>query len=265
MGQVPLDLRFLSESDAARLYQVHKELGRDPDEYCPTCAKEGFYYWPNKETRIECDCRKQLQYYKHYLNAGIGSLYQRLSWLDYQGNDELIQLADNYVANAQKFVAQGIGIVLMGDIGTGKTLFANLLLKDLLHEGYSVYSVTFAGMIDMFTAGWTSETEKQFFLERIRKSEILLIDDIGKEYKTKNGLGSATFDSVLRSRVQEGRPTFITTNMTPDDMEDGYGSAVLSLINEISITHEVEGNDFRSTAGKRKMTEIRDGLTRPIV
>lgn len=263
---VPLDKQYLSDEDAARLYAVHKELKASPDDYCPTCLKKGYYYWPDKNTRVECDCKQQLQYYKHYLNAGIGALYQRLSWEDYNFPDEdLEQTVDTYIENAEKMIANGIGIILMGDIGTGKTLLATLILKEMQKAGYSVYSTTFAGMIEQFTAGWNSDLEKTFFLERVRKSEVLLIDDIGKEYKTKNGLGSSTFDMVLRGRVQEGRPTFITTNLDFDDMEEGYGSAILSLLKETSLPMEISGNDFRKTAGERKVQEILLGLTRPIV
>jgi len=262
---IPLDKRFLSDEDAARLYSLHN-IHASPNDYCPTCLKEGFYFWPTKNDRVECDCRQQLQYYKHYLNAGIGALYQRLDWSDYNfPNEELDDLVTSYIANAKQMVARGIGLILMGDIGTGKTLLATLMLKELLKAEYSVFSTTFAGMIDMFTAGWNSNDEKEFFLERVKKSDILLIDDIGKEYKTKNGLGSSTFDAVLRSRVQEGKPTFITTNLTVDDMEEGYGSAILSLLAETSIMHVVEGSDFRQKAGQRKIQEVMNGLTRPIV
>jgi DNA replication protein DnaC len=197
--QLPLAKRYLSDSVARRLYAAHKELRSDPDEFCPTCLKKGFYFWPDKETKVECDCSEQLQLHKHYLNAGIGALYQRLSFADFDDADEdMLILADKYLSSSELMVARGIGIILMGDFGTGKTLTATLILKHLLHGGYSVYSTTFANMIEMFTAGWYDAAEKEFYHERVRKSEILLIDDIGKEYKTKSGLGSATFDSILR-------------------------------------------------------------------
>jgi DNA replication protein DnaC len=177
----------------------------------------------------------------------------------------MLVLADKYLSSSELMVARGIGIILMGDFGTGKTLTATLILKHLLHGGYSVYSTTFANMIEMFTAGWYDAAEKEFYHERVRKSEILLIDDIGKEYKTKSGLGSATFDSILRSRVQDGRPTFITTNMSLEEMKEGYGSAILSLLQETSLVQEVAGRDYRERAGNSKLQEILNGLQRPII
>lgn len=51
----------------------------------------------------------------------------------------------------------------------------------------------------------------------------------------QNGLGPTTFDYILRTRVCEGRPTILTTNMTAADVKTGYGAAVLPLLVEKSI------------------------------
>ena len=48
----------------------------------------------------------------------------------------------------------------------------------------------------------------------------------------QNGLGPTTFDYILRTRVCEGRPTILTTNMTAADVKTGYGAAVLPLLDE---------------------------------
>jgi len=61
----------------------------------------------------------------------------------------------------------------------------SLLLKDLMKLGYSVYSTTFTNMIDMFTAGWNSGDDKRYFEKKMKSSDILLLDDVGKEFRTK--------------------------------------------------------------------------------
>lgn len=260
---LPLDKRFLSDEDAHRLYQQHPDLRPDPDEYCPTCNKEGTYRWQGVEHK--CDCRQQLQYHKHYLNAGIGVLYQRLSWDDYEGDPELRRTVDAYLKNHQRMISSGVSIILTGDYGVGKTLAMNLLLKSLLHEGYSCFATTFAGMMEMFTAGWASKEDKALFQQRVVMSQVLLLDDLGREYKTKTNLSETTFDFLLRTRVQHGRPTFITTNMSEDQLRQGYGSAVISLLSENAILQEVKGKDFRQRARSRTFDEVRSGNIRPIV
>lgn len=260
--QLRLDQRYLTDEDAFRLYKRYPEMSGDFRKYCPTCFKKGFITWDGEQ--YPCDCKQQLQLNKHYLNAGIGDLYQRQTWDDFEGDPELIELISNYLEKSERMVASGIGLVLYGSFGIGKTMATNLMLKDLLKLGYPCYSTTFTNMIDMFTAGWTSQEEKIFFERKIRKTKILLLDDVGKEYKSKNNLGSSTFDSVLRSRTQDGLPTLITTNMTDRELTNEYGDAVMSLLKETSVLYEVQGTDFRSKAGQRKLHEVMAGNTRPI-
>lgn len=254
--------KFLSDSEATRLYLEHPQLKASPDDYCPTCNKDGYYY--RRGERRDCDCADQLQLHKHYLRAGIGVAYQRLSWDDYEGDPVLRQVIDGYLASYENFVSRGVGLILHGSFGTGKTFAATMLIKDLVKLGYDCYSTTFASMIDMFTAGWRSDVDRRYFLDKVVLSDVLLLDDLGKELKRKNGLSEATFDDVLRRRVQDGRPTLLTTNMTRRELSEGYGGAILSLLKEVSIAHEVQGTDFRSSANARMMSEIRSGEFRPI-
>lgn len=152
----------------------------------------------------------------------------------------------------------------LGDILTHNTFGVTMLLKDLIKQGYKCYSTTFASMIEMFTAGWKSTADQRYFQEKIVFSDVLLLDDLGRELRTKNRLSESTFDDVLRRRVQDGRPTFITTNMTLVEMNEGYGAAVLSLLSEKSILHQVTGDDFRPKANRRMVREVQDGESRPI-
>lgn len=255
--------RFLSDDEADRLYQVYPELKKPSSKFCPTCGTEKTYTWQGKT--VYCDCDAQLHLYKHYLNAGIGVLYQRLDWSDYQGDEQANNLVQSYIAEHKKFISRGLGLLFTGPFGTGKTMLANLVLKDLVKHGYRCYATTFSSMISMFTSGWKSFEEQQLFESRIKNSQVLLLDDVGKEFKTKTKLSESTFDDVLRTRIQTGRPTLMTTNMSLADMREGYGSAVLSLLQETSISHTFKGNDFREKARDRALEEVLSNEIRPIV
>lgn len=253
---------FLDETEADRLYRDHPSLGRDPAKYCPTCYTAKTYVWRGET--VACDCQRQLQLHKHYLAAGIGVNYQRLSWGDYEGDPALKRALDKYLERHQAFVGQGVGLLLHGEYGTGKTFGATMLLKDLMKRGYVCYATTFASMIEMFTSGWKSKEDQRYFQQKIMLSNVLLLDDLGRELRTKNKLSESTFDDVLRRRVQDGRPTFITTNMSVGELNEGYGGAVLSLLTEKSMVYELRGSDFRPQANSRMMDEMMAGETRPI-
>jgi DNA replication protein DnaC len=256
--------RFLSDEDATRLYLEHPELKADSDSYCPTCRGTKTYQW--KSETHQCDCSLQLQLYKHYLSSGIGATFQRLTWDDYEGEPNPLTIALDYLENHESYVSRGLGLIFLGRFGTGKTMIATLLLKELILLGYPCYGTTFSSMISMFTSGWKSIEDQRFFQKKLKQSHVLLLDDLGKEFRTKTNLAESVFDDILRSRVQNGFPTFITSNMTPAELEQGYGSAVLSLLREASISHvfAATSRDFREKAFARNVREIRAGEIRPI-
>ena len=85
------------------------------------------------------------------------------------------------------------------------------------------------------------------------------------ELRRDNRLAESTFDHILRTRVHEGRPTIITTNLTPTELENGYGSSILSLIVEQSIVVNLDRQNYRGQAHDRLMKEIDLGEIRPIL
>lgn len=256
--------RYLSDAEARRIYQKHPHLGRSYQSYCPTCDKQGSYLW--KGQNHDCDCEWQLQLHKHYLAAGIGVTYQRLSFDDFQGPPDVVKNVNKYLVNRKNFLRRGMGLYFFGTCGTGKTMCANLVLKELVKDGYTCWATTFSQMSTMFTAGWSDRSDQEYFRKKFINSEVLLLDDVGNAIEaTKNRLAETTFDAVLRQRVQDGRTTFITSNMTPAGIQSGYGAATLSLIREKSLELKFDGSDFRNNARDRESDEVLRGEVRPIV
>jgi DNA replication protein DnaC len=253
-------LRYLDDDEADRLYAAHPELGRSPDTYCPTCAKNGTYRW--KGADYPCDCEMQLQLHKHYLAAGIGATYQCLDWDDLE-NAEIVKTVKEYAEDKDR-ILRGAGLILTGDLGTGKTMAATLCLKEFIRAGLSCFATTFAEMIELYTAGWYSDEQRAYFNRKVIESQVLLLDDVGRALKRKNQLEETTFDTVLRTRVQHRRATILTTNLSMDELGEGYGGAVLRLLREKATAIEVTGEDFSKKAKQREDAEKAAGEWRAI-
>ena len=83
-------------------------------------------------------------------------------------------------------------------------------------------------------------------------------------HNSKSNLSEATFDHVLRQRALDNRSTFMTTNLNKDELNEGYGSAIFSLLRERMILQEVTGIDYREQSRTRVLTEIREQKIRKI-
>ena len=250
---VNLKFKFLQDEETAYLELRNPQFEKIIKNGCPTC-----------DDRSCGECKVQLQLYKHYLNAGIGYTYQRLNWEDFHGDPKAAKLGQMYLSKHKEMVNGGMGLMLHGSWGTGKTLMAALIAKELVKLGYTVYFATFTQMVDEFTRGWGSNEDKARFEAKVVKSDIFILDDVGKEFRTKNNLSEATFDHVLRQRALDNRPTFMTTNMSMEELQTGYGSAIFSLLKERMIVHNMVGEDFREFARERTLNEIVEGRQRKI-
>lgn len=252
---VDLTERYLSEDDWDRIKD------RVPSG-CPTCG-DATVYTDLSGTQMMCKCREQKFLMKHYLAAGIGELYMRLDWDDYQGEEGPVGAVNDYLNACHAFVREGLGFTFTGTFGSGKTMLAMLAAKRLVREGYSVYATTYSEMIEMFSAGWRDRADQLWFERKIINSKILVLDDIGKEMLTK--LSESTFDHVIRQRIANLRPTIITTNLTEKEIPNRYGAGALSILFERSVVREFTGADFRRKARVRAIAEAKEGRRRPIV
>lgn len=273
LDPLPPSIRPLSNAESDRLKAKYPGLSSSPDRDCLTCGGKGEFTWYAPGSRTEtgtyaCNCADQWVLHRVLLSANIQVAYQRLGWADLTGVPESALTAVlDYMDGADAFVRAGVGLILHGTHGTGKTTLSSLVLRNLISRGYDGYFTTFSEMIDTYTGAWNDKDEKTWFHRRVKNAGVLVLDDVGREYQGRksSGLPESTFDEVLRHRVSSGKPTLITTNKTLDALAEGYGSGVMSLLRECAIEYGFRGDDFRDTQLSRHVTEIRSGLTRPVV
>lgn len=262
---IPPTVRILSDEESDRLKRLNPGLWADPETKCLTCFKKGAFKARSGD-QVECNCAEQWVLHRFLLNAGIGLHYQRLDWddLDPQVSAAIQVAVLEYADSAQQFINAGLGMIISGTPGTGKTLLAVLLLKALLKQGYDGYFTQFNQMLDDYSSGWRDRSDKDWFLRRVTNAGVLVIDDIGRESKGRENVTTPMFDQVIRSRVANARPTIITTNFTKEEMQSGYGPNVMSLLAERSIDHTLNGLDYRPRANERTVDEIKSGVARPM-
>lgn len=255
-----LRTRYLKQSDIDMLTSNHPEI--EAYGFCPTCDGKGSYLFRSSRNKA-CDCELQRQLYKHYLAAGIPTSYQRLDWRDFEGSKDILKVAKKYMNRLDKYIKSNIGLYLTGDNGTGKTFILCMMLKDLVCMGYKCYFVTADDMFAMKTDGWRDDEEKERYNEKVRNSQILVIDDIGKEFT--NRLTKQSFESLIRYRVQNSLTTLISSNLPEKQLAAEHGTSFRSLIKGSFLIAEAKGDDFRPIALEKRIEEIDKEWVRPIL
>ena len=73
--------------------------------------------------------------------------------------------------------------------------------------------------------------------------DLLILDDMGTEYLSK--FTSSELYNILNSRLLRQKPTIISTNLTLDEMQQMYGTRIVSRIIGMLDRVEFIGTDIR--------------------
>lgn len=143
---------------------------------------------------------------------------------------KIINFAKHYAANYRKGHAN---ILLTGNTGTGKTKLACLIANEIVRQRYyAQMTVAFKSSAQIqqeakATWGYASTDTDAAYLERLSRSTVLVIDDVGigdTGYSDKSSDKDRERLSVVLNRRYELRlPTIITTNMTDKEFYDHMG------------------------------------------
>lgn len=237
---------------------------------CITCHGRKTFRWlgpANEEVEYECPCSDQYRLSRWLWHSGVLLRWQRLGWQDFVTlPTAAAEGAFDYIERLDQYRDVGLGLVLTGPKGTGKTLLAHLILKEAIGKGVDVYATTFTQMIDEFAGGWRSEDQSRWFNARVRDAGLLFVDDLGRERNKGEGtVGENMLETVVRHRVACLLPTIITTNIEPGNIGHTYGGHTVSLLSESALSIDVPGLDSRTTMREREHDYIRRGLSRPVV
>lgn len=265
----PKSITLISTTDFEYLQATHDDLWLNPELSCITCDKTSQFrtLQNDQEVTIRCNCLEQWQLYLRMMNAGIGLAYQRLGWKDLKGVDpSVLPHIGEYLQSADSYAAFGRALTLWSSsYGTGKTLLMTLIMRDLMLNGFEVLFIQFNQLINLYSAGWRDTEARKRFERRIVNTPVLGIDDMGKENAGRGvDMINAMVDEVLRSRVENARPTFLTTNLSPEEMQERYYSSMIELFTGVNDFVEVRGESYRQKFADEQKLYIKNGWRRPV-
>lgn len=243
-----------------------------PIDQCPTCLTKrvevgpGIYGWENGTYRYrghvhECDCQTQMDLRKHYLLANIPDQYQRLNWMDFQGDGSAIDAVDIFLTKWPTFKINGMGLEFSAfNLGVGKTFAATYVGKELVKLGERVYFIPFLEVISTLSKDNDDDRES-----RMRDTPVLILDEVIEAMSgAQHQLFSMKFEELIRHRTNFNRVTIMTTNLEPDELRSEY-PRTYSLLEAKQIRVAMSGVDARQTfIAQENLELIANEEVRPI-
>ncbi len=178
---------------------------------------------------------------------------------------ETAQTLVDYAARIRHHRKEGTGIFLYGMNGVGKTHLAVSVQKAAIRQGFRTQFANLAGIINLYVAGWYDSAKVDLYNKRVKNSDFLVIDDVGKGFQSERSeLAPSVFDELIRYRTNRLLPTIYTTNASLTNLSERYGMSVASLIegNAIKLYFEDKASfpDWRKVQEAKRIREQYGGV-----
>ena len=213
-----------------------------------------------------CQCQDEQHVASALRRAGIPTRYEHCT-LDnfdsaYPGADRSLSAAQTRVRSfAANYPVETRGLLLVGQIGTGKTHLAIGALKELVTErGAQVLFCDYRELLRHIQNTYNAQvtaTELEI-LNPVMNAEVLVLDDLGAIRPSEWVWDTVSL--VLNSRYNNMRTTIITTNyaalppcaggVREETLGDRIGERMRSRLVEMCRVVEMNGQDFRQLAGR---------------
>lgn len=223
------------------------EIAQEAAGDCPRCGGSGYVLLPDG-TAGRCGCWRKRQMLAAQVAARVQPRLRQMSFKNFdlgcypagevaQGarGQTYYQLAEQargkMVALCRAICAgkRPRGLLLLGQVGSGKTHLAAAAANYLLSRGERVLFLVVPDFLDELRNSLSGEDmETQRLLDAAKRTPVLVLDDLGSHNLT-DWTKSVLF-SVLNYRVNEGLVTIATSNLNIPAMQELLGDRAMSRL-----------------------------------
>lgn len=233
----------------------------------PTRTKLHIPGFGDFEPSITCDCdkkreqeRKQREKMeelerKRRLCFSQSSMKQWRFENDDRATPKLSAAMEKYAEHFPKFLHEGRGLLLYGNVGTGKSFYAACIANRVLEQGYSAKMTNFAALTNDLSGMGEG---KNRYIDELSRYSLLVIDDLGAERKSEY-VREIVFN-IIDSRYRSGLPMIITTNLTGAELNSPDCTEYSRIYDRIlgcCFPYEFTGSSRRRKELRDSMPEMR--------
>ena len=228
--------------------------------------------------RVQCRCqeeayeavqaaRRHAEHLAHIATLKADGLQDkalhRYTFANDSGANPEMRRAHAYVEHWQEMRERGMGLLLWGGVGTGKTFFAWCIANALIDQGVPVLMTNLSRVLNAMSGFYFDE--RNHFVDSLRHYDLLVIDDLGIERDTDFALEQIFH--VIDSRCRSGLPMIVTTNLTLQEMKHPTDTAherIYSRVLERCVPIKINGYNHRVDQARENLRAARillDGST----
>ncbi|MHC1683718.1 MAG: ATP-binding protein [Clostridiaceae bacterium] len=144
------------------------------------------------------------------------------NWDFDKGSKQMYSLGKRFVENFSECKKEGLGLIIYGQPGNGKTYLSSCIANELLSKSIPVICVSVNGLLSRIQETynrWGKEAESDV-IRGLCNADLLIIDDLGAEKKSANNDWSVSMIyNIIDSRYRSRLPLIITSNLNINPKE----------------------------------------------
>ncbi len=253
-GADPAELLEQARRENLALQQERRELVAmyfeegylDDSPICDHCGGNGYV----GSTMCECLrelCRQEQKKELTFLNVGRENFEQfRLDYYPERDNiralmEKTFQMCRRY---AYSFSEKSPNLLFSGDTGLGKTFLSACIARTVADNGYSVVYETAGHMFTkMERSKFANDEQARKECEKYLACDLLIVDDLGTEMPGQ--FTTSALYGLVNDRIQAGKPTIISTNLTSEEFAHRYNRQIASRLRGSFVRVPFLGEDIR--------------------
>ena len=233
-----------TENEIEKIRDDHKKIVDDRDDLLDLLKIKKDEYFPKyfcqkcEDTGAvgekDCECLitliRQLAYKQMCKEFPANKYHFEDFSLDYYPDkNEKDRMEDIYKKTldyAKNFSKNSPSLFFQGGTGLGKTHISLSIANEVAKKGF--------GVLYNSTQNFLTAVEKEHFsndkdgdtLLSLLECDLLILDDLGTEFLTQ--FTTSVLYNIINTRYINSRPTIISSNLTPRELEERYGQQLFS-------------------------------------
>jgi len=143
---------------------------------------------------------------------------------------------------AETFELSKPSLLFVGMTGVGKTFVSSCIAKTVAQKGRSVVFGSVSTFLRRIEDEHFGRKEGET-IDLLSKCDLLILDDLGSEFKTQ--FTEAVLYEVINSRINMGKPTIISMNMSGSELNSSYNERIVSRLTGCFVPVKFTGRDIR--------------------
>lgn len=173
-------------------------------------------------------------------------------------NEKNLKLCNRYATAFDKMLEKNQGLLMWGNVGTGKSFAAACIANYLLNNKTPVIMTSLVKMLETIQPNPESETE---IIAKMNRARLVIFDDLGAERNTDYALEKIY--NIIDSRYRQNLPMILTTNLTVDEMQqetDMRYRRIYDRIFEVCYPMQFTGPSWRRQEAFNRFNEMEELL-----